>query len=1023
MSRMLHFVLAFLALAFSAPAQETSGSVTGTVRDASSAVLPGVSVTISNLETGRKVTSRTGDDGNYLVRDLAPGRYQILFEKPGFDRAEVANVLLLLGRTVRADSAMKVGAVSTTVEVSESAVTIDTTSTMVAHNVTAEEFSRLPKGRTFQELAVLSPSVNTGALEGGYQINGATAAENNYYIDGVSTNSQIDGSSRQAAAFEYLQEVQVKTAGLEAEYGGALGGVVTAVTKSGGNAFHGEAHYYYYGNAIGAGPTERLQIDPLTQTSAAYIQDSKYQRDNHEFGGSLGGPFIKNKLWFFTSISPQYQRAENQYLFDNGKTPGSMPRKAYAQSWFNKISFDPTSRIRTNFTYLNTTQRLTGQLYLYDGNGPNWSTSTVDNARISSQRGYHQPESSLTGQVDFTLSNSSLLSVKGGRYYLDYKELGIPTRYYTWWQASSVGQAGVPTDLQKATNYTTPSAAQVLWDITTRTYIQADFGQFLKGAGTHNLKFGVGTTKNVNNVNNSKNGPDGRVLLYPGRTCPACVGPKTGTYGYYVVQDYSVKGTTGANITHLYLQDSWRVLPRLTVNVGLRTEKEAIPTFRRDIRDYAFQFGFGDKISPRFGASWDVTGSGKLKISGGWGRYFDWTKYELARGTFGAEVWHDYYRTLDSPTGWLNLNLRNMPGQNIWPGEFRDRRVPGFDTVDKNIKPMSVDSMTIGTEYEVRSGTVVSARYNRSKLNRTIEDIGILDAQGNELYLFGNPGESLFKYGLASGATCSAKDTAGHCSFLMPTAQRVYDALELSITRRSRSGWFGSASYVYSKLWGNYPGLQNTDEIRPPGYGTFGANQGFVNTNYRPGGNASRAFDLDEQMFDAHGNAGVFGRLPTDRPHVLKLYGAKSFKFGTEIGAFYRLTSGTPVSTEVTTVNDIPMYAEGRGNLGRTPVFSQTDVVVAHVLKFGEVKRLRLEFNATNLFNQKTAMYIFPYYNIENLYSSTGIDLSGEDLSKGFDWKKMVDAVPGTAVKDPRYNRAAWFNNGFAGRVMVKFIF
>ena len=1014
--------LALLASCVPSMAQETTGSITGVVKDSSGGVLPDVTVVVTNKSSGRVIQAKSSGDGTYFARDIAPGRYSIAFEKTGFAKSEIADVIVLLGKTVRADMTLSVGSVATTVEVSEYAALIDTSSTMVAHNVTAEEFTNLPKGRTFQGVAVLSPSVNTGNVEGGYQINGATAAENNYYIDGVSTNSQIDGSSRQNATFEYLQEVQVKTAGLEAEYGGALGGVVTAVTRSGGNDFHGEAHYYYYGNALSAGPNKRLQIDPFTQASATYIQDSKQQRDNHEFGGALGGPIVKNKLWFFTAISPQYVRQSVDYLLDNGKTPGTMSRKAYSQSWFNKLSFDPSSRVRTNFTYLNTTSRLTGSLPAYDGLGPNYSTLSLAYIPGAATRGYHQPEVNYTGNVDVTVSNTSLLSIRAGRYYLNYKELGIPFRSYTWWQASSVGMSGVPTDLQKASNYATNSAAQILWDLTTRTYVQADFSQFLKGLGTHSLKFGVGTAKNVNNVNNSKNGPDGRVLLYPGRTCPSCVGPKGGAYGYYVVQDYSVRGTTGASITHLYFQDSWRIVPRLTLNLGLRTEQEAIPTFRRDIRDYAFQFGWGDKLAPRIGASFDVLGDGKLKVSGAWGRFFDWTKYELARGTFGAEVWVDYYRTLDSPTGWLDLNLRNMPGQNIWPGPFRDRRIPGFDTVDKNIKPMSVDNMNVGLEYEVRPAMVFSARYTRSKLNRTIEDIGILDAQGNEAYLYGNPGESMFKYGLVSGATCSAKNEQGSCSFLMPTAQRVYDAMELSLTRRFVRGWFFSASYVYSKLWGNYPGLQNTDEIRPPSYGSYGANQGFTSTNYRPGGNASRAFDLDEQMFDAHGNAGVFGLLPTDRPHVVKLYGSKSFKTGTEIGAFYRIMSGTPVSTEVTTLNDIPMYVEGRGNLGRTPVFSQTDLLVAQEFKFGEVRRIRFEFNATNVFNQKTSMYTFPYYNIENLYSSTGIDLSHTDLSKGFDWNSMVNALPG-AVKDPRFNQGAWFNPGFAGRGMVKFIF
>ncbi|MCE5311411.1 MAG: TonB-dependent receptor [Acidobacteriales bacterium] len=1014
--------VALALLVPAAVAQETTGNIAGVVKDPSGAVLPDVNVTVLNKATNRTIVVKTSAVGAYQARDLAPGRYSITFEKSGFSKSALPDVLLLLGKTVKADMELAVGTVATTVEISANAQLIDTSSTMVAHNVTAEELDNLPKGRNFQGIALLSTSVNTGQLEGGYQINGATAAENNYYIDGVSTVSQIDGSARQNATFEYIQEVQVKTAGLEAEYGGALGGVVTAVTRSGGNNFHGEAHYYYYGNALSAGPVQRLQIDPLTGTSASFIQDEKQKSDNHEFGGSLGGPIVKNRLWFFSSFSPRYLRQTNNYLFDNGQTPGSMSRTAYFQNWFNKISWDPTNRIRTNFTWLYTPQRLTGSLYGYDGMGSTYSTSDVASAAGSSTRGYHQPEQSYTAAADFTLSNTSLLSVKGGRYYLDYKELGVPYRSYAWWRGSSIGMAGVPADLQKAFGYATPSAAQTLWDITTRTYAQADFSQFLKFAGTHNIKVGVGTTKNVNNVNISELGPDGRILLYWGQTCASCVAPKTGTYGYYVVQDYAIKGSTGANINHFYIQDSWRVLPRLTINVGLRTEKETIPSFQRSIKDYAFRFGWGDKLAPRIGASFDVFGDGRLKVSGAWGRFYDWTKYDLARGTFGAEVWVDYYRTLDT-TDVLSLNLNNMPGQNIWPGVYRNRRVPGFEYVDPEVKPMSADNMNTGVEYEVKPGTLFSARWTRNKLNRTIEDMGFLDATGSEQYGYGNPGEGRYIYGPVSGDTCTTKINNGQtCVTLMPKAERVYDAMELSLTRRFTSGWFANFSYVYSKLWGNYAGLQNTDEIRPPNYGAFGANQGFFSTGYRPGGNASRSWDLDEVYYDAHGNAGVYGRLPTDRPHVFKFYGSKTFKTGTEIGGFYRIMSGTPITTLVASMNDIPLMVEGRGDAGRNPVFSQTDLLVAQEFKFGEVKRLRFEFNASNLFNQKTNMYTFQNYNREDLYDTYGIDLSGTDLNKGFDWKSMVNAL-GSGAHDPRFGKAAWFNPGFAGRVMVKFIF
>jgi hypothetical protein len=226
---------------------------------------------------------------------------------------------------------------------------------------------------------------------------------------------------------------------------------------------------------------------------------------------------------------------------------------------------------------------------------------------------------------------------------------------------------------------------------------------------------------------------------------------------------------------------------------------------------------------------------------------------------------------------------------------------------------------------------------------------------------------------------------------------------------------------VYSRLYGNYSGLQSTDEIRPPtlGYSSPG-NQSFYGQLYRSGGNANRYFDLDEAIFDAHGNNGLYGRLPTDRPHVFKFYGSKMFKWGTEVGGFFHANSGTPMTTQVNASNGIPMYVDGRGDMGRTPFFTQTDLMVAHTFKVGEKKALRFEMNMSNLFNQKTNVYTYDRYNQEELVDSVGLDLSNVDLTRGFDWKGMVAAAGGL---DPRYGKASVFNPGFQGRFLVKFTF
>ena len=119
-----------------------------------------------------------------------------------------------------------------------------------------------------------------------------------------------------------------------------------------------------------------------------------------------------------------------------------------------------------------------------------------------------------------------------------------------------------------------------------------------------------------------------------------------GPYGYYEVNDFGTFGKVSGNIISLYVQDQWSVTPRLSLNLGIRTENESVPT--SGLGEEAFKFGFGDKLAPRLGAAYDVHGDGRMKVYGSWGRYFDWTKYELARGSFGGDFWRVYYRSLDT---------------------------------------------------------------------------------------------------------------------------------------------------------------------------------------------------------------------------------------------------------------------------------------------------------------------------------------------------------------------------------------
>jgi len=377
----------------------------------------------------------------------------------------------------------------------------------------------------------------------------------------------------------------------------------------------------------------------------------------------------------------------------------------------------------------------------------------------------------------------------------------------------------------------------------------------------------------------------------------------------------------------------------------------------------------------------------------------------MPRGSFGGDVWCIKYRAIDNPADPFNATFDNAPGRDLWKGggNCRDRRVPSFDDIAEGIKPMSQDSASAGFDFEVSPRTVATIHYVHNNLNRTIEDLGVL-INGNEAYKIGNPGE-----GEAKIMPASTTATAGG-EFPMPKAKRQYDAVELGISRRFANNWFGSANLTISRLWGNYAGTANSDEIRTPTTGVSSATaQQAAGNVFREGGNVNRNWDLDDAMFDSHGNLDVRGRLATDRPVVAKFYGAYMFPFHTQIGAFEYVGSGTPMNTVVNTTNTIPVFVNGRNmDMGRTPTLSRTDLLVSHELNMGGSRKVRFELNVINLFNQKTATHIFNSYNkgAGLARADSAMDLSHVDLSKGYDYKALVlKSQSGVNALDPRYGQ------------------
>lgn len=1026
-ARTLAGIALFAAWTTGAWTQERFGEINGTVTDSSGAVLPNATITATNLGTGRIVIVTSNNTGVYLLRNLEPGHYKVRIEAKGFTAHEVPDVNLLLGKTLRLDTPMSVARAEQAIVITDEAPLIDTTNTTTANNITAEEFDRLPKARSFQNLAVLSTSVNSGVIEGGIQVNGSSGAENNFTIDGISTTSLINGQSRQNAVFEILQEVQVKTSGVSAEYGGALGGTISAISRSGGNSFHGDVHYYLSGNKLNASPVQRLLQSPTDQITVKYWQDEKQKADTQEVGYTLGGYLVKNRLYFFSAANPQFNRDERNYKFSNGREPGTFSRKSLNNFAYEKLSYDISRNLRGSTFFYWTPTATTGRLVGYNGECPNCTTSSLAANQVNRNIGNFIPQTNYGSDLTWVATPTTLFQVRAGRFWDNYKDTGLPNvtpvNYST---SASALPFVIPAELRQPTGFNnTPRILQSFYDTATRTYIQADASKVFNAFGSHDLKLGIGTQKIVNRVLTGYP-TGGYINVFWDRAFNSLV-PGTprnarGTYGYYEYHEFGTGGTTGANLGNMYVQDNWRIMRRLTLNLGFRFEKETVPSFQRSVKDTAFSFGWGDKFAPRLGAAYDLFGDGKVKLYGSWGRIYDWVKYELARGTFGGDYWRVRYYALETPNV-FSLTSTSRPGAPLWnpaqPDAFRNRRVPGFNTIDPAIKPMGLDNFSAGTEITIGPKMVLRASWVRNKLIRTIEDLGVL-VDGNEEYYYANPGEGGAKITPTSGATKP---------FATPTAKRTYDAAEFQFTKRG-GNWFGTASYVISRLYGNYAGLASSDELRTgaDGGGIYGPPQEAFGQNFRPGGNANRAWDIDELLWDSKGNLDPQGRLATDRPHVVKLYGSRSFKWKgnqqTEVGAAFYGGSGTPLTTLVNTINGTQVFVNGRGDLGRTPVLTYTNMVVGHEVKFGEVKRMRVEFNADNLFNQKTARGVWTQLN--RAIASAEIDLSNVDLAKGYDFNALIKTTPdsprGLALS-PLFNKADIFNRGFAGRLQLKFIF
>ncbi|HEV3486959.1 MAG TPA: TonB-dependent receptor, partial [Vicinamibacterales bacterium] len=284
-----------LLVAGSVFAQPTTGSLDGTVTDPNGGALPGVTVQIAGPSMqGTRVTT-TDTSGDYRFTLLPPGVYEVRYELDGFAPQQRNGAVVSLGKATTLDVTLAAASVSEELTVVAAAPVLDTTSTTVGTNLDQRAIETLPTGRNYASIAQVAPGVSTDASNNNTSqstitVYGSSGAENAFFIDGVNTTNMEYGFQGKELNFEFIQEVEVKTGGYEAEYGRSTGGIINVITKQGGNEFHGDVFGYY--------DADSFQSDAKPIVSTGGVQESFTKSD---FGVDLGGYILRDKLWFFAA--------------------------------------------------------------------------------------------------------------------------------------------------------------------------------------------------------------------------------------------------------------------------------------------------------------------------------------------------------------------------------------------------------------------------------------------------------------------------------------------------------------------------------------------------------------------------------------------------------------------------------------------------------------------------------------------------------------------------------------------------
>jgi len=1000
-----------LCMSLSAFAQSsTTGSISGRVVDSAGASVPGVVVTVTSPNLIRAQTATTNDSGSYSISNLPPGRYAVnVGASGGFAAFTKENVEVNLSSTTSVDVDLQAAGASAVVNITDtSGAAVDTTANTTGTNISTEQFSNFPTQRTVQSLYTIAPTVTRSGLRDSSgrdrdpSVGGSSGPENNYILDGVTVSDPAFGGSGANLPFEFVQEIEIKTGAYGAEYGKSTGGIFNVVTKSGSNEVRGDAFLFFTPQSF----VRSVKPEAIPFTGSAPDGFSEV-----DAGFDIGGPIVKDKLWFFGAFNPQ--RRTNYFLTQTflNQVENQVTTPFYA----GKITWGISQNHTATFSTFGDFTKQEGFLFGNTGFGAN-----PESFRGTTETG----GSNYAARLNSTFSPS----------FIGEFAVGIHLQRANTIPSSAVADAPIVLDnfaVRNGANVLTPfnttsplatvavgaSALQLAYvdgrgGTLERNYTRGGFGlvsdqdrnryeasaRLQNTWGRNTFKYGLELATNRYTIFTRPTGP-ALTLADPngeeaGADHPANVLP----FGYRVTNNFGVCTTAGTNITCPAAALTNRVnaiiasgqgpagILTATTNTGLTAAQLSVNPFlvlsSVRLRDFVLDTGGEPTVTntQSFYIQDDIKITRNVQVNLG----LRWD-YQQSKGTVSDYLKFNKFKD----------NMQPRLGF-IWDftGEGRGKVFANFARFIETPIPLDVNVRAGGDEIQLDRNSNVS-RLNAGPgtvlLQGSASGLGCLGCHSTPAPVGLKPQDVIeytagFEYEIAKDLALGVRgiyraqhsvvedgsfDDGTNYFLFNPgeTANEDVVALIPGLTDAERQvlidrgDIFGRARRYYRALefTATKRFTNNYQFIASYVYSSLIGNyEGlFRNDNGQSDPNITSLFDLPELL------PNTYGRLPNDRPHQFKLDGSYRWPFKLMTSASFRTQSGRPF--DALTPHAIYGNNEGfetpRGTAinpvtgsNRTPTTYNLDLGAYYPIHFGENRQLRFQFDWFNVTNAQRAV-------------------------------------------------------------------